>query len=168
MTLTNKEQKIIDTHREILWLKRQIEEYEDEDKIELPEVSEETEENIKNGIDMYSNHINSMRVQIEIATLRNKNQEAILKALFERCFLRNALFSDKEVKKYINQRDKFVNKFMALYLTLKENTSELTKLQMESMQLHTENQERSRKVLELKREIDDIIMTGNTKGLHQS
>lgn len=168
MTLTNKEQKILDTHREILWLKRLIEEYEGEDNIELPEVLEETEEDIKNGIDMYCNHINSMRVQMEIATLRNKNQEAIVKALFERCFLRNALFSDKEVKKYINQHDKFVNKFMELYSTLNENTSELNKLQMESLQLHAENQEWSRKVSELKQELDAIVMTDNVKRLYQS
>ncbi|KAI9247079.1 hypothetical protein EDC94DRAFT_366797 [Helicostylum pulchrum] len=176
--LTNKEKEVLAGHREILWLKRQIEQLEKEDEFVEPEIAEEAdEENIKNGVKMYRSHINSMRVQLDLATLRNKNKEEIAKAIDEHYFTIKSLYTepsdplDRQIKKVTNdsidQRDELVSRFMRALKELNENELELTNLQQETIKRHLENREILRRTFLLQEEIDSIPITERTSELHE-
>lgn len=176
--LTNKEEEVLSGHREIVWLKRQIEQLEKEDEFVEPEVSEEAdEENIKNGVKMYRGHINSMRIQLDLATLRNKNKEEIAKAIDEHYFTTKSLYSEpsdpsdtliKEVTtNIITQRDKLVSKFMQVLKELNEKELELTDLQQKTIERHLENREIVRRTFQLQEEIDSIPLTERAIELHE-
>ncbi|KAG2231459.1 hypothetical protein INT48_007532, partial [Thamnidium elegans] len=176
--LTNKEKEILAGHREILWLKRQIEQLEREDVFVEPEIPEETDpDNIKNGVKMYRSHINSMRTQLDLATLRNKNKEEIAKAIDEHYFATKSLYSepsdhsDNRIKNVttsnINQRDELVSRFMEVFKQLNENELELTNLQQETIKRHLENREISRRTFLLQEEINSIPVTDRTRELHE-
>lgn len=176
--LSKKEQKVLDSHREILWLKRQIGQLEQEDKFETQDIPEDTDqESIKEGINTYRSHINDMRVQLDLATLRNSKREEILKAIDEHYFTIKALYPERighhelEIKKtteqYVNKRDELVTEFMNVLDALKEQKLELTQIQGDIIKQHLVNRQVMKRVTDLEQGNENTNELESTKKLHQ-
>lgn len=176
--LSKKEQKVLDSHREILWLKRQIEHYEKEDQFEVQEIPEDVDEkSIKDGILTYRKHINEMKIQLDLATLRNKKREEIAKAIDEHYFTLKAIYperaghSEMEIKRiteqHVNNRDKLVSEFMHVLEELNEKKLELTKVQGDIIKQHLANRQVMQRVDDLQQGVENMDIQENTTVLHQ-
>lgn len=176
--LTKKEQKVLDSQRELLWLKRQVEQLEKEDKFEIQEIPERTDENdIKEGIKTYRSHINEMKVQLDLATLRNKKREEIAKANNEHYFTQKALFpgrvshSELGIKKIteqrLNYRDELVSESLLVLQEIKEMQLELTKTRGDVIKHHLENREAMQRVNDLKQLVEKREDSESTAILHR-
>lgn len=177
-TLSKKEQQILDSHREIIWLKRQIEQYEKENTFQIQEIPEDTDsESIKEGIQTYRKHINAMRVQLGLATLRNKKRQEIAKAIDEHYFTTKALYpertghyelkSKKMTESQVNKRDDLVTEFMTLLNEFNQQESELTQLQGDIIKQHLMNRQIMDRITKLEQE-QDMDLPDHSDDLHKA
>ncbi|KAG2200282.1 hypothetical protein INT47_000275 [Mucor saturninus] len=176
--LSKKEQQVLDSQREILWLKRQVEQLEKEDNFKIQEIPEGTDENkIKEGIKTYRTHVNEMKVQLDLVTLRNKKREGVAKAYDEHYFTLKALYPDRvghtelEIKKkteqLVNRRDELVSESLRVLEEIKEKQLGLTKIRGDVIKHHMENRDVMQRVNDLKQVVEGTGVSESTALLHR-
>ncbi|KAI9279862.1 hypothetical protein BY458DRAFT_532028 [Sporodiniella umbellata] len=164
--ITEKEKRILNSHREILWLQRQIEEYEQEadPDLELPETV--TSENISGHLSQYYEHLSilqsdlntlSQRLQIKNKLVSYSDaQYCTLKALYPR-----GQSVDPLIEQLIETRDAKAVEFLKLLRTYTTLKSKLTQVQADLIKQHVNNQRVHKEIQELKHkdisqvEVDD-------------
>lgn len=177
--LSSKEKQVLDSQRELLWLKRQIHQYEEEDKAEKAVIPEEASRaDIIDTMPLYRAHINEMRGELDILTQYNNSKETLLEALNESHYAIKALYPersdhhDMEIKKLtqdlIDQRDELVLQFFLVQKELEARKNELTKLQHQVLQQHETNRGHMEKIKELKEIQLDPARRGQVEELKQS
>ncbi|EIE87987.1 hypothetical protein G6F46_010245 [Rhizopus delemar] len=158
-SITKKEKQILNSHREILWLQRQIEEYEQEEDpdFELPETI--TEQNIDEHLTQYSDHISELRSEVDLLAQLNQLKEKLASNIDAQYFTEKALYPktsnqvnllDKLTEEKINERDAKVVEFFNLLKQFTVKKYELTRLQSELIQQHIKNKETIKEIQELK------------------
>ncbi|KAI8997720.1 hypothetical protein BDB01DRAFT_714207 [Pilobolus umbonatus] len=154
MSLTNKEKKIVDSEREILWLKRQIEQYEtestpDKDDIHIPAVA--TSEHVEESVNIYRTHINSVRLQLDILSQFNLTKDELTKNIdyqhftVESLYPKQSAFSDTDriqwIQDKIKERDELVVEFMNILNDLNQKKLQLNNVQKSIIDQHIVNRE---------------------------
>ncbi|KAG1439005.1 hypothetical protein G6F56_012444 [Rhizopus delemar] len=153
--LSQKEKQILASHREILWLERQIEEYEQETQVdfELPETV--TQENLQENLAQYNYHISDLRSELDKTAHLVQLKEKLKVNMDAQYFSTKALYPQNNNKKEEEEekmicRDEKVVEFLKLlksYTTIKNN---LTRTQAELIRQHIKNKEINKEILELK------------------
>ncbi|PHZ11842.1 uncharacterized protein RHIMIDRAFT_238498 [Rhizopus microsporus ATCC 52813] len=158
-SLTEKEKQILNSHREILWLQRQIEEYEQETEGEI-DLAEIATEELSDQVDQYNNHISTLRSQLDSLVQMNEIKERLLvnmdahyfsvKALYPKLSNHHSNALKKSTEEKINQRDARVVEFMKLLQEFSAKKNELIQIQRKLIQQHIKNKEISKEIQELK------------------
>lgn len=163
-SITDKEKKILNSQREILWLKRQIERYEQDDKTRIeykkstiPETA--TDAHVEESIEQFKSHIDSMRTNLDMVYQFNQTKDVVSKSLNNQHFTLQALYPersdhhDMELRKLteerINTRDKMVSEFIVLLRRLNKKKIALVQVQRQIVKQHELNRELTRTVREL-------------------
>ncbi|KAI8636277.1 hypothetical protein BD408DRAFT_438051 [Parasitella parasitica] len=165
MPITKKEKQLLDSHREILWLKRQIETLEQEEKadIELEKYvipPNATEDHIEESIQETKHKLDQLKDNYDMLCQFNRSKEALVKSVDNQYFTMEALYPKltdhvtMEIKKateeQINKRDMHVVQFMKTMAELNKNKAQLTEIQQKIMRQHEKNAEISAQVDSLK------------------
>ncbi|CAO3652068.1 unnamed protein product [Mucor hiemalis] len=91
--LSKKEQQVLDSQREIAWLKRQIKQFEEENQAEEAVIpNSATLENVQDSLNVYREHVNKMKSELNVYVQYNKSKEEATKAVDEQHFTLNALY----------------------------------------------------------------------------
>jgi DNA repair exonuclease SbcCD ATPase subunit len=155
-SITDKEKQILNSHREILWLKRQIERYEQDDKTltdfeesTIPETA--TDAHVEDSIEQFKQHIDRMRTNFDMVCQFNQTKDVVAKTLQNQHFTLQALYPERsdhhnmELKKVteerINERDELASKFVALLHNLNKKKAALVQVQRNIMRQHQLNRE---------------------------
>ncbi|KAK4513113.1 uncharacterized protein ATC70_012907 [Mucor velutinosus] len=161
MPITRKEKQLLDSQREIQWIKRQIEQIEQEEranreahKYVIPQ--DATEEHVEESIQETKAKIDELKSEYDMLCQFNKSKEALAKAVNHQHFTLEALYpklsdhESMEVKKateeQINARDEHVVQFMKTLKQLNKKKKELTEIQQKIMRQHEKNKDISAKV----------------------
>ncbi|GAN03883.1 hypothetical protein MAM1_0050c03339 [Mucor ambiguus] len=161
MPITRKEKQLLDSQREIQWIKRQIEQIEQEEranqeahKYAIPE--DATEEHVEESIQETKAKIDELKSEYDMLCQFNKSKEALAKAVDHQYFTLEALYpkpSDHEsmeikraTEEQINTRDEYVVQFMKTLKQLNRKKKELTEIQQKIMRQHEKNKDISTKV----------------------
>ncbi|KAL7336272.1 hypothetical protein PS15p_201628 [Mucor circinelloides] len=161
MPITKKEKQILDSHREILWIKRQIEQIEQEEtanreahKYVIPD--DATEEHVQESIRDTKAKIDELKSEYDMLCQFNRSKEALAKSVNHQHFTLEALYpkiSDHdamEIKRateeQINTRDEHIVQFMKTLKLLNKKKTELTEIQQKIMRQHEKNKDISSKV----------------------
>lgn len=150
--LSKKEQQVLDSQREIAWLKRQIKQYEEENQAEEAVIPESaTLENVQDSLNVYREHVNKMKSELDVYVQYNKSKEEATKAVDEQHFTLDALYpapSDhhkmkvkKATEDLINKRDKMTTQILKLLEEYNQHKLELTQLQKDIIQQHITNRQ---------------------------
>ncbi|KAL0137180.1 hypothetical protein V8B55DRAFT_1546146 [Mucor lusitanicus] len=161
MPITRKEKQLLDSQREIEWIKRQIEQIEQEEranqeahKYVIPQ--DATEEHVTESIQETKAKIDELKSEYDMLCQFNKSKEALAKAVDHQHFTLSALYprqsdhESMEIKKateeQINTRDEHVVQFMKTLKKLNKRQKELTEIQQKIMRQHEKNKDISAKV----------------------
>jgi hypothetical protein len=163
--LTDKEKQILNSHREILWLKRQIQRYEQEDKTlsecrasTIPEAA--TDAHVEESIEQFQQHIDTMRTNFDMVSQFNQTKDMITKTLHSQHFILQALYpersdhQDMELKKSteqrVNERDDMAAECVELLRQLNKKKTALIQVQRDIMKQHQLNRALTAKLDEMK------------------
>ncbi|KAI9483365.1 MAG: hypothetical protein EXX96DRAFT_557943 [Benjaminiella poitrasii] len=164
-SISNKEKQILESHREIVWLKRRIRQLElDEDatiKTEETEIPDTiSSEYIEESIDEYKRAIDELKYNLDTISQFNRDKEALSKSINSQHFTMEALYPKPDdhqqmqlkqlTQKQIDRRDALVVQFMQTLNELDEKKAELTQLQRKIMKQHEVNRELTTEVNSLK------------------
>lgn len=161
MPITRKEKQLLDSQREIQWIKRQIEAAEQEEranqeahKYVIPDGA--TEEHVEESIQDTKAKIDELKSEYDMLCQFNKSKEALAKAVNYQYFTLEALYprqSDHEsmeikkaTEKQINTRDEYVVQFMKTLKQINKKKKELTEIQQKIMRQHEKNKDTFTKV----------------------
>ncbi|CEP10375.1 hypothetical protein [Parasitella parasitica] len=165
MPITQKEKQLIDSHREILWLKRQIEKLEQEEKadVELDKYvipPDATENHIEESILETKHKLDQLKNNYDMLCQFNRSKEALAKSVDNQYFTVEALYPKvadhhtmaikKATEEQINKRDMYVVQFMEIMAELNKNKVQLTEIQQKIIRQHEKNAQVSAKVDDLK------------------
>ncbi|KAL9553103.1 hypothetical protein MBANPS3_003446 [Mucor bainieri] len=161
MPITKKEKQLLDSQREIQWIKRQIEQIEQEEraneeahKYVIPD--DATEEHVEESIQETRAKIDELKSEYDMLCQFNKSKEALVKAINHQHFTLEALYpkpsdhQSMEIKRatdeQINTRDDYVVQFMKTLKKINKKQRELTEIQQKIIRQHEENRDISTKV----------------------
>jgi hypothetical protein len=174
--LSNKEKQLLNSYREIQWVKRRIAQLEEEDKadkLDIPDTA--TAENIKESAILYKQHINEMRSELDMLTQYNKSKEAITTVIDEHHLAIKALYPEptdhhhmelkKTTEEYINKRDDLVLEFFSVLKTLDEKKLEYTRLQRLVIQEHLRNKDTVQHIKAL--QVEQVDHQANSKRMKE-
>lgn len=177
--LTAKEKLLLDSQREIDWLKRQIEQFEEEDQVEKATIPQRfSREDFLATYPVYQAHINELRGELDILTQYNTSKETLLEAINESHFALKALYPertdhyDTEIKKLtqdlINQRDALITQFFTIQHVIEEKKTALIEKQRELMHQYEVNRETMSKIVEFTELRVDPMREEELKGLRET
>lgn len=161
MPLTSKEKQILDSHREILWIKRQIEQIQQNEKADLEAhkydiPKDATEQHVEESIIETKLKIDELKNNYDMLCQFNKSKEALAKSVNNQHFTIEALYPkltdhhNMEIKRateeQINKRDKYVVQVMKMLAELNRKKAELREVQQKIMRQHEKNSDISAKV----------------------
>lgn len=159
--LSSKEKQVLDSQREIEWLKRKIQQLTEEDcseEVSIPDSA--TKENVQDSLSIYKDHVNKMKSELDVYIQYNKSKEEAIKVINEQHHTIDALYPEpsnhhemkkkKLIEDYINQRDKLVTECLNLLQEYNVHKIELTQIQKEIIQQHLTNREALTKIKSFK------------------
>lgn len=161
MPITRKEKQLLDSQREIQWIKRQIEQAEQEERADQEAHKyviplDATEEHVEESIQDTKAKIDELKSEYDMLCQFNKSKEALAKAVNYQHFTLEALYpklsdhESMEIKKateeQINTRDEYVVQFMKTLEKINKKKKELTEIQQKIMRQHEKNKDVSTKV----------------------
>ena len=150
--LSNKEKRVLESHREILWLKRQIKQLqyeENAEEISIPESA--TLENVLDSLNIYKDHINKMKVELDNHVQQNTTKNEAIRVVDEHNQVMEALYPEptdhqarqlkQRTEDCIHRRDRLVSQFLRLVEEYNTHNVELTQIQREVIQRHRTNRQ---------------------------
>ncbi|KAI9022308.1 hypothetical protein CLU79DRAFT_752143 [Phycomyces nitens] len=148
--LTLKERQILDSQREIDWLKRQIEKYEND--LETPAAPTSTESHdVNEDLVRYKSRVEELRSQVNAFSQFNLGKNHIVQNLEASYFTRQALYPDSSdhakimqsqpIQAAIDKRDALVVEFLKAFEELRLVKDQLAALERQVLVLHQENRQ---------------------------
>ncbi|KAI7849427.1 hypothetical protein BDC45DRAFT_540148 [Circinella umbellata] len=170
--LTPKEKQVLDSQREIDWLKRQIEQYEQAlEPTPEPDTMLSTvrdildDEEHSNPVDTIEKHkdvIDELREKLDVMTQFNLSKNSltqaidashnVLKALYPGNVDHDSFERSREIKIKINERDELTSLFLKGFEQLRKVKTELTQTQAKIIESHQENRELVQSIQDAKNE----------------
>ncbi|KAG0172244.1 hypothetical protein DFQ28_001506 [Apophysomyces sp. BC1034] len=159
MDLTKKERQVLDSQREIDWLKRQIQQY--EYALDAPSDTSQTVPDTPSEEDLlrYKERVDGLRNQLDVIAQFNLSKDCMTRNLdashFTRCALYpidadyNQLKRSQQVEDAVNERDQLVIEFMQLLDQLQKVKIKLAHTQRQITETHLENRELTQSLRQL-------------------
>ena len=154
--LTNKEKSLLAAYREKLWLERQIEQLEQDEKTEkeLEELTippEATDLHVEESISEYKRHIDNLRANLDMLYQFNKSKEMLQEKIYTQHFVTEALYpkpTDHQQTKLIEhtqaqiaKRDELMLELVTLVSQLSEKKDELQSVHRKIISQHIANKQ---------------------------
>ncbi|KAI8379934.1 hypothetical protein EDC96DRAFT_118548 [Choanephora cucurbitarum] len=154
--LTNKEKSLLAAYREKLWLERQIEQLEQDEKTEkeLEELTippEATDLHVEESISEYKRHIDNLRANLDMLYQFNKSKELLQEKIYTQHFVTETLYpkpTDHQQTKLIEhtqakiaKRDELMLELVTLVSKLSEKKDELQNVHRKIISQHIANKQ---------------------------
>ncbi|KAI8058940.1 uncharacterized protein B0P05DRAFT_559130 [Gilbertella persicaria] len=165
--LTNKEKDLLATFREQLWLKRQIEQLEqdqttDKELEELTIPPEATDQHVEESIAEYKRHIDSLRTNLDMLYQFNKSKELVQEKIYTQHYTTNVLYPEpsdhqqtelnRQTQDKLKERDDLVIELVMLIRELNQINKKLDEIHRRIMAQHIKNKELQMKLKEQRME----------------
>ncbi|KAI8388633.1 uncharacterized protein BYT42DRAFT_611655 [Radiomyces spectabilis] len=151
--LSEKEQLVLDSEREIDWLKRQLQRYENvaEAKSLEHDVRRLTLDEVTENLERYKERLNTLRTQLDVITQFNLGKDALTRSLDGSHQVLSALYPPDSapdtlkqaglVEKQIEERDELLVRFMQTFESLREVKANLVNTQRQIIECHRANRQ---------------------------
>ncbi|KAI9491858.1 hypothetical protein BDB00DRAFT_467870 [Zychaea mexicana] len=160
--LTPKEKQVLDSQREIDWLKRQIQQYEQklDSSPDLESMLSLKPSEEDNTIESHKETIDELREKLDVMTQFNLSKDSltnavdashnVLRSLYRGLVDHDSFERSRAVKVKIDERDELTSLFLTGYEQLRKAKNELALTQAKIIDCHQENRELMQTLRDLK------------------